>query len=223
MLTTTVQQPLSSVLGQCDTVPVLNKVPAVGYTPGSVRAAFDTATIEASLPNIVMTFSQTDPHPQGTLEAIVYDNDRCAGTVLAKTADAILPSTALYSPGDEPFNLAIGGAATAPVLNFFADVGKFGPPFFITQAAADSEIQRGVLTYCVTFQLLVCDMLLDFVDVVVGIQIDLQRTAETGEDSSSKLALSTSQSPPPFASPLGSCFAMLLVILVYVHGKHQWT
>jgi len=157
--------------GDDECSPVLQTIPNVDYIRGSIT--FDS-------PDIMMLFSRVSPAPPGaSLEAIVYDGVSCfAGNVIALTSGSILPS-GKSAPSSPAFDLSISDESSPIVLNLEAD---FTNPFFKKDDCC--------ITICVTFQSLVCGMLIDFVDVAVD-----KKKVDLGWYDESSNALDADQQP----------------------------
>jgi len=175
----------------------LSPIPEVGYTPGTLVLDFGSDTFNNGAANIKMYFDRVLPDANAdelSVEAIVFGNAQCIGQVIANTPGAIF-ADAYINPTVQVFDLSLfndGPTSEQILLEFDANLTNFANPFFNqTDFCSNSaggppgfngEYNNetnptgqycGLLTYCVEFQSLYCGIKVDFVDVVVEIELDL--------------------------------------------------
>jgi len=179
----------------------IQPVPEVSYSPGSILLDFGTAAFEGGTANIIMPMSRPNLPVSNTdklaFAAVVFGNAQCTGDVIAYTRGAHFADAYSSPPTEQVFDLTIVGdsaSSTQPELAFVANLTQFANPFFNqTDLCSDSagagasggfngeynnetnptDQYCGLLTYCVEFQSIYCGIKVDFVDVVVEIELDL--------------------------------------------------
>jgi len=186
---------LKTMLFQCDggVVPTLNRVPDVSYTPGNLQSMYDSSTT-TSMIQLTFAYSgmgdggEDDPNHdiisfEAALYAYSFKQEKCLfDTPISVTAGASL----VTDPPTMPFpivqpvdtstimkprvTLQLPNTVTLDTLLFEPNI-----PCIPTSPACRR------VSFCLQLQVLVCGVLIDFVDVNAKTEFDIVDCGDGGE------------------------------------------